>query len=271
MAFPKIGYRDIITAASSVVVTSEASGFPITNISDRKAYTVWKATSTLIQNIDIDMGAAGTAADSICFAGGNAKAAGVNIAIWNHTASPARAGGTLKGTIVNVDWPATEVIMKEFTSGDLRYWSIVITAGTVPVFLGDVRLAPMLTLTEYLAASVDAQVEQVEASIERAEGGYALGAAMRRVIRQFNIDIGPAGAEWATAFTPANLLNDFWTNHARKYRTFFFHGNIADATVFQPMYLVVQDGARLDRQIIGGRYTRRGFVLPVESAIAETP
>lgn len=274
MAFPKIGYRSILETAVSIVVTSSASGFPISNITDRKIFTQWKATSTVIQNIDIDMGAAGNAADYLAFAGNNMAAAGITITLYNHTASPARTGGTLLATIVPADWPASGVLIKEFTSGNLRYWSIVLSAvtiGTDVAYLGDVRLGQILTLTEFVSAAIDMNVEAVEASIERAEGGHALGAAMRTVARRFNIDLGPAGAEWATAFTPANALNDFWKNHARKMRTFFFHPNTGAPTVFDAYYLIKQADAQLDRPVVGGRYTRRGFILPVESATAETP
>jgi len=137
-----------------------------------------------------------------------------------------------------------------------------------------VKLGRIFTFTEYLNATLDPSVEEVESAMERGRVDITLGRAFAGSSRSSRLTSGPlAGLRnplWRGGASDV-LFENFWNYHARKMLPFFFHANIAQPTWFQPLYLVPQENARYDRPPIGGVYSRRGLSLAVESALAETP
>lgn len=268
MAFPAIGYKSILESASTLTATSEEVGFPVENILDRKAYNPWKATTTAQQDIEIDMGGA-VAADYIAFAGSNLKAESLTMTLFSGAAFPPV---TTKATIVGSTVSDSGVHFEPFTTDTKQYWRIRISASAGDVaFVGMIYLGVTFSLTEYLPATLDPNVEVVNSEMERSRSGNALGAVMSSLERPMTLSIGPAGAEWTTLFTPTDFLNDFWKNHARKHRPFFFNANTDSPTIFESHLLVTVPNARLDRPLVGGRYTRRGFSFDVMNAVGELP
>lgn len=263
MAFPKIGYRSILP--TSTLSGSVASGFPLSNLADLKAYTTTKAPSLSAVDWDADAGS-NVPADYIAVCGGNLAAENVTLTLKGDTTFPPT---TTRATIVPADYPASGVFIKEFGSQTLRYWRLSLSAASAnAAFIGAVNLGVMLTLTENMTASVDPNVEEVPSSIERGGTGNALGGITRGISRSFMIDIGPGGMEW-TDLSVANGFNDFWKNHARKLKPFFFHTNIAAPTIFDAYYMLCTNPAQLNRPLVGGRYSRRTLALSITSAIAE--
>lgn len=266
MAFPKIGYRSILSTAT--LTGTVATGFPLSNLADMKAYTITKAASLSAVDWDADAGS-DVPADYIAIAASNLAAENVTLTLKGDTAAHGAPATTVRATIVPADYPASGVFIKEFGSQTLRYWRLSLSAASAnAAYIGVANLGVMLTLTENMTASVDPNVEEIASSIERGETGHALGAVTRGIDRAFTLDIGPGGMEW-TDLSVANGLNDFWKNHARKLRPFFFHPNIAAPTIFDAYYMMVPDPARFDRPLVGGRYSRRSIALPFRSALAE--
>lgn len=263
MSFPKIGYRSILPSAT--LSGSVAAGFPLSNLADMKAYTVAKAPSLSAVDWDADAGSNVTA-DYIGICGGNLPSENVTLTLKGDTTFPP---STVQATIIPSDYPASGVWIKEFASVSKRYWRLSLSAASAnAAYIGVIYLGQILTLTENLAATVDPSYETVEAAAERGETGFLLGAVLRTVRREFDLHLDDAGLEWSDMAT-ANGLNDFWKNHCRKMRPFFFHPNIAAPTFFDPTFMVRKPDAGINRPLIGGRYSRRGLVIPLMSAIAE--
>lgn len=263
MSFPKIGYRSILPA--STLSGSVASGFPLTNLADMKAYTIAKAPSLSAIDWDADAGS-NVSVDYIGICGGNLAAENVTLTLKGDTTFPPT---TTRATITPSEYPASGVWMEEFGSVSLRYWRFSLSAASAnPAYIGVIYLGQILTLTEMLSAAVDPSYETIEAAAERGETGFLLGSILRTVQREFDLDLGDAGMEWSDMAT-ANGINDFWKNHCRKMRPFFFHPNIAAPTFFDPTFMVRKPEAGINRQLVGQRYSRRRLVIPLMSAIAE--
>ena len=266
MAFPKIGYRTVLETAT--LSGSVASGFPLSNLVDRRAWSVAKAPSLSAVDWDADVGA-DTATNYVALCGGNLAAENVTLTIKGDTAAHGAPATTVRATIVPGDWPSSGVWMVELGSLTLRYWRFSLSAASAnPAYLGVIYLGQILTLTENLAAAVDPNYVKVDSSIETGETGNLLGAALRCKVREFDLDLGDAGMEWAD-LDAANGLNDFYDLHAGKKRAFFFHPNIAAPTIFEPTFMYLKDDADYSRALVGGRYSRRKPVLHMRSAIAE--
>jgi hypothetical protein len=207
--------------------------------------------------------------DYIAIAGANLAAENVTLTLKGDTAAHGAPATTVRATIIPSDYPTSGVFIKEFGSQTLRHWRLSLSAASAnPAYIGVCNLGVMLTLTENMTASVDPNVEEVSSDIERGATGHVLGAITRTIERPITLDVGPGGMEW-TDLSVANGLNDFWKNHARKLRPFFFHPNIAAPTIFDATYRIVPNPARFDRPLVGGRYSRRSFSIPMVSAIAE--
>ena len=63
-----IGYANLLETASSITVTSEATGFEKENAYNWNTFDYWKGTSTATQDYDIDMGSAQLATYAAIFA-----------------------------------------------------------------------------------------------------------------------------------------------------------------------------------------------------------
>ena len=263
MSFPKIGYRSVLDSAT--LSGSVASGFPLSNLVDRRAYTVAKAPSLSALDWDADCGS-NVAADYIAICGSNLAAENVTLQLKGDTTFPPT---TVRATITPSEYPTSGVWLEEFGSVSMRYWRISLSAASAnPAYIGVIYVGQILTLTENLGAIVDPNRVSVESSIERGETGHTLGAALRCKLREFDLDLGDAGMEWAD-LAVANGLNDFYDLHAGKMRPFFFHPNIAAPTIFQPTFMILKDNSEYSRDLVGGRYSRRKPVLRMRSAIAE--
>lgn len=263
MAFPKIGYRSIIETAT--LSGSVAAGFPLSNLVDRRVFTATKAPSLSPVDWDFDCGSNQTA-DYIGIISGNLIAENVTATLKGDTTFPP---STVRATVTPSEYPSSGVWMEEFGSASLRYWRLSLSAASAnAAFVYVLYVGQILTLTEYLSASVDPNFERTEASIELGDTGNLLGAALRCKQREFDLDLGEAGMEWSDMIA-ANGVNDFYKNHASRMRPFFFHPNIAAPTNFEPTFMVKKADAGFNRPIVGNRYSRRRIILPMRSALGE--
>ncbi len=272
MAFPKIAYTNILrntSAGHTVSSSSTDTGFAVADIHDHRAFKIWKSgVTTSPINIDIDLGAAGAVdADYLGLINHNLNTLTGTVAVLAD-ATPTPTTVRLAASTPGED----AVTYKEFTApGALRYWRIQIVHSSPPFsakpFIGELLLGLKTTLTEFMQPGFDPFHKQVEVASERSEGGHYLGATLRGITRRAEIAFGPAGGARA-AFT--SDLNAFLDNHAFKRLPFIFVLDTADSDFSSPRWLRVPDEADINREAVGGVWSRLILRMPVEEAIAES-
>ncbi len=272
MAFPKIAYRNILrnTSAGHAVTSDVAvdTGFALADIHDHRAFKIWKSgvlTSPI--NIDIDLGGSGAVdCDYLGLINHNLNTISAKVSVLAD-ATPTPTSVKLTAVVPDED----AVTYKEFSATSLRYWRIQITHTSPPFsakpFIGELLLGLKTTLTEFMQPGFDPFHKQVEIASERSEGGHYLGATLRGITRRAEIAFGPAGGARG-AFT--SDLNAFLDDHAFKRLPFLFVLDTADSDFDSPRWLKVPDEANIDREAVGGVWSRLVLRMPVEESIMES-
>ncbi len=123
MSNPIFYYR-AADEASSIAVTSEATGYPKENLQDRSEHTKWKSTDATDQNLDVDWGSA-IACDYVILGGHNLYTAGATVTVqYSDDASTYyTAGSGVPGS--------NDPFLVSFTSASHRYWRVVLSTGSV--------------------------------------------------------------------------------------------------------------------------------------------
>jgi len=258
MANPLILHEDILDDVTPTI-TSAASGFPITNISDWRMGTAyrWKATSSADQTLDIDLGGSTKDADTIAIGGHNLLTVSATVEVLADTFTPPTTS-RLAAFAPTDDLP----LLKTFTApGVKRYWRIKFAGsmtGTPQVgiiTLGrriDYDAGALPDLDPYHRSSV------VEPFINN--NGSPIGVNVRSKSKRFTMsygggDPGMRTTSFFTTITPA-FDTDFLPHAVDNALPFWFAWNIA----VDPgeVYLCRIDGPTVSMPFVGST-TRRGL------------
>lgn len=272
MAFPKLGYLSILRNAGATITASFADGaFPITNAYDYLPWRICKsAVLTSPLNIDIDLGASGSAAaDYIALVNTNIKALGGTVQVF---ADAVTIGTTSVAAAVTPTYD--DVDYREFTSpGTKRYWRVQIAHASPPFaskpFFGQLKVGLKTTLSEYMSPDLDPFQPSrglVEAQNEDSEEGHTLGAVLRGRTHRFTFATGSAGM--ARSFLTSDL--NAFIDHANLQRPFVFVLDTDDSGDFaRPVYLRKAPGPNVERRAVGGVWNRLTVSMPVVEAWME--
>jgi len=255
-------------STSSITDPGTASGFDVNNLTDHRAFSLWKSDATTSPiNIDIDT-ATSADADYIALVNHNLNTNGATVTVLADTFTPPT-------TVRQAAFSPGEdtVTFKGFTApGALRYWRVVLTDPSPPFaaapFIGVLKLGLRTTLTEFLNPEVDPFFKQVVVRGERSEGGNYLGTILGGQQHRAELAFGgPAGM--ARSFLTSDL-NAFLDDHAYKRRPFVWVLDTADSDFNVARWIKVTDGGEINRTPVGGMWSRMALRLPVEEALSES-
>ena len=238
---PVILYDNLLSRGA-LTVTSEATGYPIENVTDLRSFTKWKASSEATQDIEVDLtpvGALleGAGAGRIMLEGAGAgqimlegEASGAElpnaIGIFNHNFGS--IGATVKVYRDNGGWELLETINPTTDKPILSYWvaassikfKIEISGAAEAPYAGVIMLGVYLSMPDPPDAPYAPVNEGIKVSTEISEAGHLLGS----VVEHFPININP---RWTNApnFTRTwytTYFLPFWEDHGRWIKPFFY-------------------------------------------------
>lgn len=227
MANPLILFENIFEDGT-VTQTSEASGFPIENALDWRIGTPfrWKATSTALQNIEVDLGVGVTAQPTAIVIGGhNLGTESCTYKVLADSSTP--PGNTiLAATAAADDLP---VISTWSTPTAYRYWRVQISAASAnPVQIGALTLGRRIDWEAGPLPDFDAYGFELESEGTRSENGAFLGTNVITERRDFRMSYTEIGMTRDSFFAPAAGISfdtDFLP-HVKAGKPFWFTWNI---------------------------------------------
>lgn len=263
MSTPRIGYDSMLRKAVTITDPGSATGYPITNLYDMRATTVWRS-DTLVSpiNIDIDSGAGIESANYIGLVHTNLESQNVDVKVLTGPTFPP-ANVRLAATVPDSD----EVAYLQFTGLSSRYWRIILgeDLGGAPFAvapeIGELYLGERINFPEYMAPSFDPFFSSREAVGSRGSGGHYIAGSTRRIHRG-RITFGQAG----DARSP---WDDFYEDHALLRYPFFFVVDLGDADFDVPYFVKFRDDADAVRVGVAGLWSRFVYDLDVEAAYSE--
>lgn len=270
MAKPLILYDNFVNLSTTTVTDpGSASGYPISNISDRRGFTMWKSDQTAAAvNIDIDTGAGTDNADTIALVNHNLTTLGATVRVLADTVNP-----PLVQVLAATTPGADGVSLNTFTApGNKRYWRVTINHSALPFasapFIGELWLGMKTTAPEYVTPAFAPFFDDVEVDGDRSAGGHYLGAALRGHVHRGTIDLGgPAGCSRADHLA---TLKPFADNHLSKRYPFFFVLDADDTDFDDPRFIRMTDApGQPRREAVGNTWSRLTFVFDAEEAWAE--
>ena len=150
-------------------VTSEASGYPKGNLYDDDLNSMWKATSTAEQSINIDAGAA-VPVDVFCLGPvHNLKTADAELSL-QYSSTGAWAG---EQTVVFTLTPSADNVYDHrlFTQVSARYWRIVLASLAATPQIGEIAFGARYTLPKYFAEGFDDRNRVLTKTVNTSDGG----------------------------------------------------------------------------------------------------
>lgn len=130
------------TYEAGLTVTSEAAGYPISNLIDRLPGTYWAPTSTATQDIDVDKLAPGVAVDFLCIGFHDLGTQTATITVYEDDNS----GFTSPTTLGTKSFTSDGLQFLSLTSGTERYNRIRITSLDAACYIGVLFLGKKLTM-----------------------------------------------------------------------------------------------------------------------------
>ncbi len=172
---PFILYTNKLETASSITVTSEATGFEKENAYDWHTWDFWKANASGTVYYTVDMGSA-TSMDAWGIA---AHDLGINSAtILLQYSATGSFGGEEVDVGSAVSPTASEPILKTFSSVSARYWRWKIVSASTASKIGVLMLGPRLSMLKGLRIGYkpDLLAQQFETNINLSVDAAMLGA-----------------------------------------------------------------------------------------------
>jgi hypothetical protein len=168
---------------SGLTATSEASGYPVSNIIDRVDGTVWKATSTATQYITFDAGAGNTISpDYLLIHNHNLKTVGAAIVLqYSSDNFAADIVDAFAAFVPSSD----KTILKTFAAVSGRYWRLKISGAAVVPFIGLCWWGTATTLD--FADDITPFDEEIKANVNIGESGFVQGIHNKFTERQLDI------------------------------------------------------------------------------------
>jgi hypothetical protein len=142
-AKPLILYQNKLESPGIAAITSEASGYPKSNLYDGRPFTTWKPTTTATQNIDIDLGASATI-EAFAVLQHTLGTNTATVTITSTTNADYTTGATTHKTInFTTD---TNYWVRMDTTNFSRYCRIAITSQDAVVAIGEMFLGAVYQL-----------------------------------------------------------------------------------------------------------------------------
>jgi hypothetical protein len=219
MSTPNILYENRFEDSTSLTASDTDTGFAVSNITDWRTYTLWKANSTGTHTITIDTEDTAASADTLGIIGHNLGSIGSTVSIQVSTNSSFDTETTVASAIN----PTSDdrLIYEEFvTTAVGRYWKMTINAPSTPFAkMGVAVLGNRMQFPDEPRSPVVPSRTGIVADTRRSQQGNILGNVIKYkpVTNQYTF---PA-SETSTGF----LLGDyetFWDIHGSELKPFFF-------------------------------------------------
>jgi hypothetical protein len=217
MAYPRFIWEDRIEnlAAAAITASTSATGYPASNVKDRREYTQWESgVAGGAEWLMFDFGAP-VQVKALGIAGHNLNSAGATNITLN--ADNAGAGHPLANNIVAAFSPPNDRALANFFTNTYRYWELYFPAVvSKPLQIGVVFLAVDYLQFENLVTfpfDPDRQVGHYAEKI--GDSGHLLGVLEMFKERVFTINIPFQSQAWT-----ANSFWPFINTNGRK--PFFF-------------------------------------------------
>ena len=264
MGLPVIVYRNIL-ASASLTASGTASEFTLTDLRDRRSFTVWKAAATTSpQWIQGDVGVGGMDADCLLVVNHNGVANAGQIKVYADTVDPpvAVAQAAYTPTSDAVEYKAFTLLTAK------RYWRVEFSDPAAPFtaapFAGEILLGKRITLTEYVNADIDPFLKHKAFRTQNNDSGHYLGGIKQGVRRRGVLHFGGDAGVARSLYT--SDLNDFIDNHAEERFPFGFVYDPDDTDFDTPIWVRVPDDGQVDRMPVGGTTARFFVSLPIMEA-----
>jgi hypothetical protein len=264
MSYPWLLYENIM-ASGTLTEASEmsASGLVSENAVDWKPYvTHWTPSGVSgIHTLSVDLGTGVTSQpDTMCFIDHNLKTATSGTGTYRLLYSD--NGSSYTQAFAAVTPTDDRLKYKQFTlAGGHRYYRVEFSGVFHTYFrLGQVTVGRRLTFTEGLQPGFDLDREQALQSSPISEAGVFLGADVRRIRKQYNLQWDGTPGFSETFFVSGTVLSmsTFWKEHAgRLAKPFFFSWDDAKA---DPEFCRIQPEFTYTAPF-GPTYLRRGLNL----------
>jgi len=256
-ALPIILYRSIYetSIANDPTATSEAAGFPVTNIKDGRSYTKWKATSSADQNIDINTGTGGGpfTVTSLAIIGHNMGTAGTTLTIEQDNSPGFSGGETLLHTVspTNDDPFYNELDV----SGSQQFYRLNLDSNSVAPEIGYIILGAKTTME--VGPQYGAAFHNFNAKGESfvSETGQHLGSALQFQERTINHKFKAL----TRSFLESDLL-PFLYDHYGQFKPFFYVPDTANLTT-DVYFLRAPNNVKISLPTMGAVRDRHNWTL----------
>ena len=192
-----IGHTNKIEDATSITVTSEATGFEKENAYDWFLYDSWKSTTSANQVLYMDFGSAVTM-DCAGVVGGNFS---TSLPTWNLQASTDNFSSSIVGIAGNFSKTDNSVDFRLFTSASYRYWrfqfySLSDVVSVREIFLGECIALPHAPRLGFVSPK---NAAEDDISNNMSDGGFNLGRSVYSEGSKFSIDMSKVDESWVDA------------------------------------------------------------------------
>jgi len=195
---------------ATLTATSTASGYDKENLKDRRPWTKWKATSTVTQNIDVDIGSS-TTIDTFGFSGHNFGDVRPSVAYfyWDGFAWVSMGGYSTPVT--------NNTYIVKFNSQTAVKFRVQFLAPTAAVEVGIIFIGAATTMPEPVSAPFSWKTESIVANGAINKSGELLGAD----VRHNPININPIWKNILKSFYDSDF-KDLWDTYLKTLKPFFF-------------------------------------------------
>lgn len=232
MANPTILFENIyegITTAT-LTATSEASGFPVENISNWRMATAyrWKATSSSAQSIDLSFpvpSALHRDADTLVIAGHNLGTIGAAVEVFADAT-------TIGSTSVATANPSDDLaFMVQFTNpGNKRHWRVSLSSMSDTPQIGIMAIGVRMDFEAGALFDLDPYRRTAAANVNLNNSGTPIGVNVRAKQKRFALNYGTQdpGMTRDGFFAPSSghtFDDDFLPHAIDNAKPFFFNWN----------------------------------------------
>lgn len=214
---PLIGYRSVITF-TNISADEEATGFPVTNLSNPTTSEVWAGTSTAAQYITLDL-TTEDVADYFALAEHNLGSAGIACQLQGSD-----DGETWADVGEEIAPGNDSALLHRFEAATYRFWRLGLTSGSEAPTIGVFFLGQVLVLERNIYGGhtpINYSYDNVS-SVGVSEAGQYLGAMARRANPSTTVSVKNLTAAWFRQKLDPFFREAVGNGDSRIRRSFFF-------------------------------------------------
>lgn len=213
---PVILYNNFLEDGT-LTVTSTESGYDKDNLLDQRPYTLWRATSSATQNIDLELVSA-KKPTAIGIVNHNLFSIGATVKVQAYVASAWEDVHTFTPT-------ADTAILELFTPDAVNTkWRINISGQSSEPIIGVIFLGTEITFPYPPETPYSPIQESIQIETEVSQKGHLLGNNIRYNPIQINASFKDLTRVWVNAnFVP------FWNNYGKLLKYFFYAWDLTNA------------------------------------------